>query len=135
MRPTAIVASVVFLALSGCAPLNHETTAKSLLPGEVRPALDIDGPTYEQKLTVSIKSDKSGVAAYLVKKSDEAEASKALNAIKGEPKEEILLGSHKAGDGPDDYTFEATVPAKTRYVLLLRGGKTTNDVAVKVVGR
>jgi hypothetical protein len=42
-----------------------------------------------------------------------------------------LAGKDKA----EDITLEATVPAKTGFVLLLRADKKDADVAVKVAGR
>lgn len=135
MRLAAFPLIVVVLALSGCTPFNHEKTVE-LLPGQVQAVMDVDGPTYEQTLTVTIKSDKGGVDAFLVKESDKKEVEKALDAIKNYPKDDLLLGSHKGGDGPEDYEFEGKVAARQAFTLILRNkGTAKNSVTVKVVGR
>jgi hypothetical protein len=132
MRPAAILA-VLFLALSGCAPLKHEETI-DLTPGMVWDR-KIDPPTYQQHLTVSIKSDKGGVEAYVVKTADLEAVRKTLGVIGKTPETDVLLGSHEAGEGPEDYSFEATIPAKTEYAVVLRGAKKTTKVTLSLVGR
>jgi hypothetical protein len=115
-----------FVLLAGCQRLNYEKTLK-VSPGEY-PVIDFDAPRSEQKVTVQVTSPGVPISAYLVKESDKTAANEALDRAKAPA---ALLGSKEKAE---DIQFEATVPARTGYTLLLRSNKAT-DVKIKVTGR
>lgn len=133
--PTRLLALLLFAALAltaGCQRLNYKSSPK-LDPLTVH-AIDFTAPAYEQRLTVSVAPVNAGVSAYLIKSADKEAVSQALDAEK-EPAASLLLGSRVSKGAAETYTFDATVPAKTPYSLLLKGGKKSTEVKVSVVGR
>jgi hypothetical protein len=125
---------VMVVLLAGCQRLNYEKdhTVKATGPT----VLEFDAPRYEQKLTVTIRPSNAACSAYIGKQDDQSAIENALNAGK-EPAASMLFGSRSSkGKTPEEYSFDATVPAKVPYVLLLRTeGFKDNLVNVKVVGR
>jgi hypothetical protein len=128
----AIVSLVALLSLVGCQKLNFEKTY-NMQPLEVRDLI-FTAPAYQQKVTVTITTTTAGVSSYLCKEDDQTRVMLSLNADK-QPPASLLLGSRVSEHGAESYQFEATVPAKTPYVLLLKAGKQATEVKVKVVGR
>jgi hypothetical protein len=128
-----LLLAALLAAAAGCQKLTYEKTIH-LDPGEVY-EIEFSAPSYQQKVTVTIDPKTSGVSAYLLKSSDKAAVKGVLNKVKGgEPPASALLASRVSSGGPEKYTFEATAPAKTEYMLLLKSSKST-DVTVKLVGR
>jgi hypothetical protein len=85
---------------------------------------------------VTVEPEACSVSAYLVKESDAEAAERALAPGKGPPSNLVLAGkTFKPRDSRQDFILEATIPAKTPYVLLLNGGSKSTKVKVKVVGR
>ncbi len=122
------------LAATGCQKLNYSKTV-SVPMAVVREGIIFSPPAYEQKVTVTIEPQSAAVSAYLIKSSNQEAVEKFLDTNKEVPAD-LLLGSKVSkGDNPETYSFEATVPAKIEYVLLLKGGKKSTEVKVKVVGR
>ncbi len=113
--------------LAGCQPLKIEKTMAVPLRGVG--SLIVDPPRYEQKVTVQVSSPGAPVSAYLVRESDMAAAQTLMES--GKAPSSPLAGKEKA----EDFTLEATVPAKTGYALLLRAEKKNANVKVKVTGR
>jgi hypothetical protein len=115
----------------GCQRLNFEKTT-SMEMSEIK-HFKFSAPAYQQKVQVSITGTKSPVSAYLVKQGDEEKVETALNENKALPNDSIF-GSKANKTSAEDYTFDATIPAKIPYTLMLRAEKST-DVKVKVTGR
>jgi hypothetical protein len=124
-RSWALLAGMLLLA--GCQRLNEERTLHVTV-GAVH-QIDISPPRFEQKVTARISSPGAPVSAYLVRQADSEAAKNRMmeNKAPATP----LAGKDKA----EDITLEATVPAKTGFVLLLRADQKDADVAVKVTGR
>jgi hypothetical protein len=119
---------VVLAGLAGCQPLRFEKTY-DFDPVETR-TLDFDAPRYDQKLKIEVTSSGPAVSAYLVKTDDKAAAERNLG--NGKAPADSLGGQ----DRSESISFEATVPAKTEYTLVVHN-TTTNKatVQVKVTGR
>lgn len=120
------------LLLAGCQRLNYESTL-TLEPLSVR-EIAFSPPAYTQRLTVTITPTNTGVSSYLVKSADKTQVDRALQAEK-EPAASLLLGSRVSKGAAETYSFDASVPAKTEYVLMLKGGPKSTEVKVKVAGR
>jgi hypothetical protein len=131
-RSGAVVVLAALLLVGGCQKLNFEQTL-TLKPTEVKPYL-FDAPAYEQKVTVTVTPTATGVSAYLCRESDHEKVALQLEAEK-EPQAALLLGSRVSKGAAETYSFDATVPAKTPYALLLKGGGKVTEVKVKLVGR
>jgi hypothetical protein len=119
--------SVGMLALTGCQRLNVEKTV-TIDPTAVY-ALIVPAPSYEQKVTVHISSPGVPVTAYLVRESEQAAAQAKLES------EKTPASSFAGKEKSEDITLEATIPAKTEYVLLIRSGSKKTEVKVKLTGR
>jgi hypothetical protein len=124
--------AVVLLGATGCQKLHFTKTLK-LGPGNVED-FHFDPPAYNQRVTVTIEPTGGGVSAYLVKEADWEAAARNLRK-NAEPDAGILLGSRVSRGPAETYTFEATVPAKTEYALLVKAGSQMADVKITVVGR
>lgn len=117
---------------AGCQRLNYQKTF-TLTPLIVQ-QIDFSEPAYAQKLAVTIQPTTGSVSAYLVKSADAERVERALQSDK-EPPASLLLASRVSRGAAEEYTFEATVPAKTAYTLLLKGGSKPTEVKVSVIGR
>lgn len=131
-RVCVLLVAVLLAGISGCQKLRFEKTYD--LSAGVPHSLEFDPPAYQQRVTVTITPTAAGVSAYLCKESDAREVTKVLEAVKGEPRASALLGSRVSKGEAETYTFEATVPAKTAYTLLLKSLRAT-QVRVEVIGR
>jgi hypothetical protein len=127
-----VLLSLVLALASGCQRLNFSKTY-TLSPLVVQ-EITFDPPAYAQKVSVTITPTSAGVSAYLIKAADMQAVDRALQADK-EPAASMLLASRVSKAAAETYTFEATIPAKTEYSLLLKGGTKSTDVKVSVVGR
>lgn len=133
MRKATLAIVVLLIALTaGCQRLNYKSTF-TLKPTEVETRY-FDAPAYHQKVQVTIAPTATGVSAYLIKEDDEIAVRMKLQADK-EPEASKLLGGRVSRGAPETYSFEATVPSKTKYCLYLKGGSQATDVTVTVVGR
>jgi hypothetical protein len=128
----ALLVGAVLAPAAGCQRLNYHKTF-SLGPLVVQ-ELEFSAPAYAQKVTVTITPTSAGVSAYLVKASDMEAVGRSLQVDK-EPAASLLLGSRVSKGQPETYSFEATVPAKTEYALLLKNSAKSTQVQVSVVGR
>jgi hypothetical protein len=123
------------LVASGCQKLNLERTVNVPM-GLVGDALIFDPPTYKQKVTVTITPESGSVSAYLIKSDQKDAVESALFNDKSPPSDAVLGSRVSTGEGAEEYSFDATVPAKQGYTLLLKGNKkSATSVKVKVVGR
>ncbi len=118
---------------AGCQKLSYSKTLK-LGPGNVEDIATFDPPVYDQRVTVTVEPTSAAVSAYLVKEADSLPAARRLRN-KQEPDAAAVLGSRVSVGAPQAYTFEASVPAKVGYTLLLKGGSQATDVKVTLVGR
>ena len=134
MRKCLLVLAVVVLGMTGCQKLRFEQTVEVRQMSTHR--LDFDPPAYKQEVRADIQPEDVSVRAYLVKTSDADAIETALSRNK-EPAASLLLGgkTFKPNDSRQDFTLEATIPAKTPYSLIFNGGKKSTKVKVKVVGR
>lgn len=133
VRPLALtlLATLLFTA-AGCQRLNYKSSFK-LEPLTVR-EVDFSAPAYEQRVTVTITPTNGAVSGYLIKSADKTAVGEALDREK-DPAASLLLGSRVSKGGAETYSFDATVPAKTPYSLLLKADKKSTEVKVSVVGR
>jgi hypothetical protein len=127
------VALLVGLFAAGCQKLSFEKTMEVPM-GIVAAGLEFSPPTYKQSVTVTIEPQSASVSAYLVKTEEKDAVEKALFSDK-EPPAAAVLGSRVSTGATETYSFDATVPAKQGYTLLLKGNKKkSTEVKVKVVG-
>jgi hypothetical protein len=129
MRKTALLSGLLVLGLlaPGCQRLNDERTVS--VNGYSTSEVEYDPPRYDQKVTVTATSDGPLISAYLVKADDKEAAHSALEVQKPPPS--MLAGQEKA----KEITLEAAIPAKTGFVLMLRGTGKDATVKIKTVGR
>ncbi len=120
-------ALVAATTLSGCQRLTYENSVKVPPFGVHR--IEFDPPKYAQKLTVEAHSPGSPISVYIVR---QEESSAAQEQLENDKKPNAPLASM---DKSEDITLEASVPAKTAFVLLIRAEKKTAEVRVKVTGR
>ena len=125
----------VLLLATGCQKINYEKSFEVAM-GLQHPAIEFSAPAYSQKVTATITPEKCAVSAYLIKASDEAALEDALNK-KREPAASLLLAgkTFSRNDPKQEIVLQATIPAKTAYKLIIKGGNKTTEVKVKVVGK
>jgi hypothetical protein len=119
-------------ALGGCQRINFEKET-DIDPGGTK-AWDFTAPQYEQKVLVTINPTGGAVSAYLCKEDDRPRVEMALMANKAPPAS-VVLGGRESKDKAESYSFEATIPAKTPYSLVVATSKRDAKVKVKLVGR
>lgn len=128
----ALAVAVVLVPTAGCQRLNY--SAKFTLGPMAVKELTFTPPAYDQKLKVTITPTSGAVSAYLMKADDAMAVERSLQAGK-EPPAALLLGSRVSQGNAETYSFEATVPAKVEYALMLKVHAKGTDVSVAVVGR
>jgi hypothetical protein len=131
-RAGALAVLAAVLLAGGCQKLNVEKTI-TLDPIDIH-EIDVDPPAYQQKVTVTITPTSGPVSAYLCTEANKQVVKNALGRDKAPPADKVL-GSRESKGGPEAYTFEATVPAKTAYSLLLKGGGKKTEAKIKLTGR
>jgi hypothetical protein len=131
MRPTTRLAwSLLGLALlaGGCQKLEIEKKV-TIVPLEPY-RLDIDGPRYEQQVTVEVDSPDAPVLAYIVKEENVEAAMNALDREK-EPTEVLAATKEKS----EKVSLSATIPAKTAYTVLVRTAGMRAEATIRIKGR
>jgi hypothetical protein len=119
---------LVCLALApGCQRLNDERTVQ-VGAGEAY-KVEFDPPRSEQQVTVTLTSPGVPISAYLVKREDSAQAMDA--ALGGKAPASALDGKEKG----EEITLSATIPAKTGFAVVIKGGSKKAEVKIKTVGR
>ncbi len=127
LRRCLTLALVAAATLSGCQRLTYEHSVKVPPFGVHR--IEFDAPKYAQKLTIEAHSPSSPVSVYLVRQED---SSAAQDQLENDKKPNAPLASM---DKSEDIALEASVPAKTAFVLLIRAEQKAAEVRVKVTGR
>jgi len=115
----------------GCQRVRIEKSYK--MEAQAVQLLGVDPPAYQQQVKVTVEPVSAGVKAYLVKEVDEKIAQDALGSEK-EPRADIVLGSG-GSEQARPFSFEATIPAKTGYTVLLKTATKGTDVKVTIVGK
>lgn len=130
MRVTAKLAcglvAFLLLAMTGCQKLKYEKTLEVDV-GAVQ-ALIIDGPQREQQVVVEATSDEP-VSVYLVLEKDNTVGQDAV--MFGSVPDNTLGKEEKK----KEIKFEATIPAKSDFVVLVGGAVKKANVKVKVTGK
>jgi hypothetical protein len=122
------------LTTNGCQKLNVEKTVNVQM-GIPQEAFTVDPPRYQQKVTVTVEPQAASVSAYLIKSEEKDAVEKALQSDK-DPPDAAVLGSRISKGDTEIYSFDATVPAKQGYTLMLKGNKKkSTDVKIKLVGK
>jgi hypothetical protein len=133
VRTFALAAALALTALTGCQKLNYEKTHS--LPATSYLPVEFDPPRYSQKLTVTVKPTAAPVSAYVCAKENVEKIDRLTTLANKEPGADLVFGGARGKGNDEEITFEATVPAKTEFVLLLVNHGKKNEVSVKVVGR
>jgi hypothetical protein len=128
----ALAVAALLVPTAGCQRLNY--TKKFTLGPMAVQKVDFSAPAYEQKLKVTVTPTGGPVSAYLTKADDAQAVERFLDGGK-EPPASLLLGSRVSQGSAETYSFDATVPAKVEYTLLLRAQAKGTDVSIAVVGR
>jgi hypothetical protein len=132
MRPMAkwlLGTLVLALPAGGCQPLNYEKSL-SLEPGSVRP-IEISAPSRDQSIKVTVHSDGAPVSVYVVLQKDHEAVQSALLSYKKPDASKILASQ----ENTEDATFDAKIPAKNDYAILVHNGATKGaQVKVTVKG-
>lgn len=125
---------VALLLLAGCQRLNEQRTVDLKFGTNHR--LDFTGPSYKQKIEVTVTPKDAPVSVYLIKSEDVEKVEDAVNRKKEPPKDSVLDGKTVSEkDKAESYTLTAEVPAKTPYSLFFAGPRKSTSVDVKIVGR
>lgn len=131
VRILLVALAVGAAALGGCQKVTFE---KSYTMGGMEyQELTFDPPRYDQKVTVTVSPSKGPVSAWLIKADAVNKVKPAIERDKDAPAD-VIFGK-QVSKTKEELKFEATVPAKTEYMLLIRNGPENNEVSVKVVGR
>jgi hypothetical protein len=125
IRTGGLLLGLILTTATGCQPVHYEKTY-TLEPGLAQ-AVTFDAPRFEQKITVKVSSPGAPVSVYLVKAADGDAAIKAA-ARKGP---EVLARQEKS----EDVSFEATIPAKTPYAVVLESEAKKAEAKLKVNGK
>jgi hypothetical protein len=119
---------VLLLGASGCQTLNKESTFE--LDARNSPMkIEVSAPSTDQKVTVTVTASLP-VSAFLCTKENAEQVENETFLVAG-PKKDLLLGSKQK---EKEFSFDATVPAKKPFVLMVTADKTTK-VTVKIVGK
>jgi hypothetical protein len=135
MRAKSLWLALVLAALplaGGCQRLNFEKDEDLKVVQAKR--FTFDAPRYDQKVMVTVTPSDGPVCAYLIKTEDYEKLELALNRYPT-PVPQSLVLEKKEPKEKDSYSFEATVPARTEYALVLYAPKKGTKVSVKLVGR
>jgi hypothetical protein len=131
MRPAKRLAwGLLALALlaAGCQKLEIE---KKVTLDPLEPyRLDVEGPRYEQQVTVEVDSPGVPVAAYVVKEENVEAVLSALDRNR-EPTD-VLAGTKEKSE---KVSLSATIPAKTSYTVLVRSVGKRSEATVRIKGR
>jgi hypothetical protein len=131
-RVTLSVLLVGLTLLTGCQRINTEA-AWTLGPGDHN-FLDFSAPAYNQKIRVTVTTSAEPVSVWVIKGMTEEELNTKMT-LKNAPPEKAVFGARESKT-KEDLTLDATVPAKTAYMVVVRNnGRKTTEVKVKVVGR
>jgi hypothetical protein len=123
------LACLLAVALSGCGTLNVEQTVD--LPLGTVKSIDVSAPGGEQKVSVTVTAEEPISAVLCTKENEKAVIDGFLETPATGPSKKYVLG----GDiRKKDINFEATVPGKTAFVLVLSADKKTT-AHVKLVGK
>src|SRR5437868_3730219 len=93
----------------GCQPINFESTYS--IPAGGSQSAAFAAPRYAQKIKVTISPEDGPVSAYIVKDPD---GKFGDSAPLGKPPAEITIAKRDA-ERTEEYTLEATIPAKMGY--------------------
>jgi hypothetical protein len=118
---------LLLLLAVGCQPVNVEKNI-SIKAGEVR-SLGLTAPSRSQKVKVTITPTGGPIDAYIVKDPD---GKYGDNPPLNKPPTADVLASKMSST--EEFTLEATVPARTGYAVLLHANKQA-EVKIKLVGR
>ena len=117
-RPIAALLLVLVLVL-GCQSKLSTEHKLSLEPGETRSVV-VDGPTFAQKVVVTLSSNQPVDAAVHLQK--DVSGDKATNP----------LGSLQQSSGG---TIDVQIPAKEAFVVLVTNGMKPSSVSLKIAGQ
>jgi hypothetical protein len=131
MRP---IGRLVLMALvvplgAGCQRLEVER-AVTVDPGTIR-SISVDPPRGEQKVAVVVISPGVPVDVSVVTQNEQEAVKKTLEAGKRPDASKLLSGQEKV----ENAVLEATVPARTGFMIFLSGARKSTDVKVKITGR
>jgi hypothetical protein len=129
MRRAVCAAVAVALVLSlGCRPGVTVEKTVHLDPTEIPGAITVDGPPYEQPVTVTVSSPVE-VDVYLVLEKDRQTAEDAI--VKGKKPAAVLDGKEKVTEA----TLTGTVPRKADYSVIFGNPAKAGEAKVKIVGK
>jgi hypothetical protein len=112
----------------GCQPINVESNYT--IPEGGSQSAAFTAPRYTQKIKVTVTPQDGPVSAYIVKDPD---GKFGDSAPLSKPPAELIIAKRDA-ERTEEYTIDATIPAKTPYAILLYAKRKT-DVKLKVTGR
>jgi hypothetical protein len=125
IRTVGLFLGLFVAAATGCQRVHYEKTY-TLEPG-LKQSIVFDAPRFGQKVTVQVSSPGAPVSVYLVKAADGDAAIKAAERNGAE----VLARQEKS----EDVSFEATVPAKTAYAVVLQADVKKAEAKVRVNGK
>jgi len=112
-RLLPVVGAIALLAATGCKKINIEKSY-DLEPGDnSNKILIIDPPSREQQIVVTATSSEANIGVLILKGNDE----KAIEQKPEKLRSEGAILAEKSGE--KTITLEATIPAKTPYMVMV----------------
>jgi hypothetical protein len=121
------IGCLAVLLAPACQRLNYEKSFE--IDADDVQAVLIDPPRSDQKVSISVSATGSPVDVYVVLEKDKPAAMKRLKDF--QKPENTLAAKEKVQSD----TLEATVPAKSGFVVLLANAKKTAQVQLKITGK
>ncbi len=125
---TWLTFTLAAVSMAGCQKLKYENNSIEIFPFGVH-RIEFDAPKYNQKLSIEAHSPGSPISVYLV---SQAESDAAQDQLE---KDKTPTASLASMEKAEEIKLEATVPANTAFVLLIRADKKSAQVRVNVSGR
>jgi hypothetical protein len=129
-RSVAGLACLLLLSLAGCQPLNQSGKFTLYPTKEPFKLVEVSAPTSEQKVSVTVTATQP-VSAYLCIQDNVDKVQHGTFDRTNGPKADLLLGS---GRNQKEISFDAVVPAKQAFTLIVTGDKEA-EVTYKIVSR
>ncbi len=120
--------AISVLALAGCQSKLKDSRTLIVEPAGIN-TVYIDGPKYDQKVTVEFSSSECPVSVFVCLKQNEQSVGAAADV--GQLHADLLGSVQKATSG----TIDLSIPAKQDFAVLVMEAKKRTTVTLKLTGK